>query len=103
MYEWLELFFLLVIVIAIIAAPIWLIYDCFYGEWQYVPMVDAAPEPPRPQTYQVMPGDTIWSIYLELYEGCDWEEVRLKIGQANGLRNDTLYPYEIIKLPEVSR
>lgn len=79
----------------------WWVYDCFYGDWQYVPMVEAAPEPPRPKTYQVMPGDSLWSIYVEHYKGCDWDEVRYKIGQANGLKNDRLYPYEVIKLPEV--
>ena len=87
----------------LIGAPALWLYDCFYGDWQYVPMVEAALEPPRPTTYQVMPGDSLWSIYVEHYKGCDWDEVRYKVGQANGLRNDTLYPYEVIKLPEVSR
>ena len=59
-------------------------------------------ETPRPTTHQVMPGDTIWSIYVEYYKGCDWDEVCLKVGQANGLKNDTLYPYTVIKLPEVT-
>lgn len=56
---------------------------------------------PRPTTYQVLPGDSIWSIYVQHYQGHDWDEVRYKIGQANGLKNDRLYPYEVIKLPEV--
>ena len=41
-------------------------------------------------------------IYTEFYQGCDWDEVRYKIGQINGLRNDRLYPYEVIRLPEVN-
>ena len=80
-------------------AAYWL-YDCFWGSWLDAPVL-AAPEPTRPKTYQVMPGDSLWSIYVEHYKGCDWDEVRYKVGQANGLKNDTLYPYEVIKLPEV--
>ncbi len=56
---------------------------------------------PRPTTHQVLPGDTIWSIYLEYYKGHDWEEIRYKIGELNGLKNDGLRAYAVIKLPEV--
>lgn len=56
---------------------------------------------PRPTTYQVLPGDSIWSIYTQHYQGHDWDEVRYKIGQANDLKNDMLYSYTMIKLPEV--
>jgi LysM repeat protein len=91
----------IVLTLILIAIPVWWLHDALYGDWQYVPMVEAAPEPPRPKTYQVMPGDSLWSIYVEHYKGCDWDEVRYKIGQANGLKNDRLYPYEVIKLPGV--
>jgi hypothetical protein len=91
----------IVLTLILIAIPVWWLYDCFYGDWQYVPMVEAAPEPPRPTTYQVMPGDSLWSVYVTYYKGCDWDEVRYKIGQANRLKNDRLYPYEVIKLPGV--
>jgi hypothetical protein len=87
----------------LIAVPgLWL-YDALYGSWLDVP-VEAGPEPERarPTTYQVMPGDSLWSVYVTYYKGCDWDEVRYKIGQANGLKNDRLYPYEVIKLPGVS-
>jgi len=77
----------------------WWLYDCFYGDWLDAPVQDE-PTPPRPSTYQVLPGDTIWDIYVTYYKG-DWDEVRYKIGQMNGLKNDTLYPYEVIKLPEI--
>lgn len=79
----------------------WWLYDCVYGDWLDAP-VQGEPAPPRPLTHQVLPGDTIWSIYVTYYKGCDWDEVRYKIGQANRLRNDRLYPYEVITLPEVS-
>ena len=75
-------------------------HDALWGPWLDAP-VEAALEPPRPTTYQVMPGDTVWSVYVTYYKGCAWDEVRYKIGQANGLKNDRLYPYEVIKLPEV--
>ena len=78
----------------------WWLYDYFYGDWLDVPVQDE-PTPPRPSTYQVLPGDTIWSIYSKFYQGCNWDEVRYKIGQVNGLRNDTLYAYEVITLPDV--
>lgn len=78
----------------------WWLYDCFYGDWLDVPVQDE-PTPPRPLTYQVLPGDTIWGIYLEYYPGHDWEEIRHKIGVLNGLKNDGLRAYTVIKLPEV--
>ncbi len=88
----------------ILLAVVWTGYHLYLGLWGQEPVVVASTKAhPRPTTYQVMPGDTVWSIYVAYYKGCDWDEVRYKIGQANGLRNDTLYPYEIIKLPEVSR
>ncbi len=58
-------------------------------------------ERPLSDKYRVAPGDTVWSIYTEHYQGQDWDEVRLKIGQANDLKNDMLYSYTMIKLPEV--
>ena len=94
---------LIVLLIGFVGYGGWWLYDCFYGDWLDVPVQDepTPPTPPRPLTYQVLPGDTIWGIYTEFYQGCDWDEVRYKIGQANGLRNDRLYPYEVIKLPEI--
>lgn len=96
-------FALILILVGALGYGAWWVYDCFYGEWLDVP-VEASPvvDRPRPTTYQVMPGDSLWSIYVEYYKGCDWDEVRYKIGQMNGLKNDTLYPYEVIKLPEIS-
>lgn len=56
---------------------------------------------PTPKTYQVLPGDTIWSIYLEHYQEYDWEKIRREIGELNGLQNDIIRAYSVIKLPEV--
>ena len=103
--DWIEtasLFALVLIIVGLMGYGVYWLYDWVYGDWLDNPMVEAAEERPRPDTYQVMPGDTIWSIYVTYYKGCDWDEVRYKIGQANGLRNDRLYPYEVITLPEVS-
>ena len=104
MRDWIEitsLFALVLIMVGLMGYGVYWLYDCFYGEWLDKPMVEAAEERPRPKTYQVMPGDTIWGIYTEFYQGCDWDEVRYKIGQINGLKNDTLHPYKVIQLPEV--
>lgn len=94
---------LALILVATLGYGVYWTYDALLGSWLDVP-AEAAPlvDRPRPTTYQVMPGDSLWSIYVEYYKGCDWDEVRYKIGQANGLKNDRLYPYEVIKLPEVS-
>ena len=101
MRDWIEttnLFALVLIMVGLMGYGVY----CCYGEWLDKPMVEAAEERPRPKTYQVMPGDSLWGIYTEFYQGCDWDEVRYKIGEMNGLKNDTLYPYEVIKLPEVN-
>ena len=104
MKDWIEtttLVVLILIIVGLMGCGIYWLCDRFHSEWLDKPMVEAVEERPRPETYQVQPGDTIWGIYTEFYQGCDWDEVRYKIGQVNGLRNDTLYPYEVIKLPEV--
>lgn len=104
MRDWIEtisLFALVLIMVGLMGYGVYWLYDCFYGEWLDKPMVEAVEERPRPETYQVQPGDTIWGIYTEFYQGCNWDEVRYKIREMNGLKNDTLYPYEIISLPNV--
>jgi hypothetical protein len=104
MRDWIEtisLFALVLITVGLMGYGVYWLYDCLYGEWLDKPIVEATEERPRPKTYQVIPGDTIWGIYTEFYQGCDWDEVRYKIGQMNGLKNDTLYPYEVIFLPDV--
>ena len=104
MRDWIEtisLFALVLIMVGLIGYGVYWLYDCFHGEWLDKPIVEAVGERPRPETYQVQPGDTIWGIYTEFYQGCNWDEVRYKIREVNGLKNDTLYPYEIISLPNV--
>lgn len=104
MRDWIEtisLFALVLIMVGLMGYGVYWLYDCFYGEWLDKPMVEAVEERPRPEIYQVQPGDTIWGIYTEFYQGCNWDEVRHKIREMNGLKNDTLYPYEIISLPNV--
>lgn len=56
---------------------------------------------PRPETHQVLPGETVWDIYKEYYAEYDWGDVRYLIGDANGLVNDGLRAYQVIVLPEV--
>ena len=96
-----SLFALLLIMVGLMGYGVYLVYDCFYGEWLDKPIVEAVDERLRPETYQVQPGDTIWGIYTEFYQRCDWDEVRYKIGEINCLKNDSLHPYKVIQLPEV--
>ena len=91
---------MLLLTIFLVGYSAWWLCDALYGPWLDMPAL-AEPEPARPKTYQVMPGDTIWDIYVQYYQGHDWAEVWYKVGQANGLKNDRLYPYEVITLPEV--
>jgi nucleoid-associated protein YgaU len=85
----------------LIGAPALWLYDCFYGAWLDVPVQDE-PERPRPTTYQVMPGDNLWAIATKFYPGYHTGEVVGEIRKLNGLNDSaTIYPYEVIKLPEV--
>lgn len=99
--EIVSLFVAVLIMVGLMGYGAYWLYDYFYGEWLDKPIVEAIEERPRPETYQVQPGDTIWGIYTEFYQGCDWNEVWYKIRETNGLKNDTLYPYEVILLPNV--
>lgn len=96
-----SLFVVVLIMVGLMGYGAYWLYDCFYGEWLDKPIAKAVEERPRPEIYQVQPGDTIWGIYTEFYQGYNWDEVRYKIREMNGLKNDTLYPYEIISLPNV--
>ena len=56
---------------------------------------------PRPATYQVLPGDTLWAISKALYPGHDPREIVYEIRRINGLASATIHPYEVLKLPEM--
>ena len=96
-----NLFFLTVVVV-LLAMVVWVYSIPLRMMFGPEPVAQASTVVhPRPKTHQVMPGDTVWSIYLEYYAGHDWEEIRYKIGELNGLKNDMLRAYAVIKLPEV--
>jgi hypothetical protein len=104
MKDWIEttsFVVLILIIVGLMGCGIYWLCDRFCGEWLDKLMIEAVGERPRPKIYQVQPGDTIWGIYTEFYQGCDWDEVRYKIREMNGLGNDTLYPYEVISLPNI--
>jgi|LSQX01.2.fsa_nt_gb LysM repeat protein len=61
----------------------------------------AGPEPPRPKAYQVMPGDSLWAIATRYYPGYHTGEMVHEIRELNQMVSATIYPYEVIKLPEV--
>ena len=95
-------FLFLTAVTFILLICVWTGYRLYLGFFGQDPVVVASiVVHPRPTTYQVLPGDTVWSIYLEYYPGHDWEEIRYKIGELNDLKNDGLRAYTVIKLPEV--
>ena len=96
-----DLFFLSMVA-CIVLAVVWTGIIAYLAWGPDPPVVVAgSKEHPRPKTHQVLPGDTVWSIYQEYYPGHDWEEIRYKIGVLNGLKNDGLRAYEVIRLPEV--
>jgi LysM repeat protein len=51
-------------------------------------------------TYQVRPGDTLWSIAAERYTGADVRERVGEIEQANGLTSPAIVPGEVLKVPQ---
>ena len=51
-------------------------------------------------TYQVQPGDTLWSIASARYAG---DDIRAKVGEiehANGLSSPVIVPGEQLKVPQ---
>lgn len=64
-------------------------------------VVASTAEVPRPTTYQVMPGDSLWGIASKHYPGVHTGEIVHEIRKLNGLKDATIYPYTVLKLPEV--
>ena len=91
--------FLAATVILFVIGTGWLIYEFRIRE----PAVAQALEVdwPRPTTYQVMPGDSLWAIATKHYPGMHTGEMVHEIRVLNGLASATIYPYDVLKLPEV--
>jgi len=51
-------------------------------------------------SYQVQPGDTLWSIAAERYTGADVREKVGEIERANGLASPVIVPGEVLKVPQ---
>ena len=51
-------------------------------------------------TYQVQPGDTLWSIASERYPGSDVRERVGEIEQENGITDPVIVPGESLKVPQ---
>ena len=51
-------------------------------------------------SYQVQPGDTLWSIAGERYQGADVRERVGEIERANGLTTPVIVPGEVLKVPQ---
>lgn len=51
-------------------------------------------------SYQVQPGDTLWSIAASRYSGADVRERVGEIEKANGLGSPVIVPGEVLKVPQ---
>ena len=51
-------------------------------------------------SYQVQPGDTLWSIAAERYTGADVRERVGEIEHANNLTTPVIVPGEVLKVPQ---
>lgn len=56
----------------------------------------------RTKPYYVLPGDTLWDIARKLYPEYDPREVIYEIQRVNGLKDATIYPSQLLELPERS-
>lgn len=57
----------------------------------------SAPEDGNYESYKVIKGDTLWGIAQKLY---DDGEMYHKIKEVNKMKDDTIYPGQILKLPK---
>lgn len=70
--------------------------------WMDEPIVQASnTEHPRSKTHQVISGDTLWTIALEYYPNVDPRDVVGELRKINSLASATIYPYQVLVLPEV--
>lgn len=93
------------VVLALFTLVMWTGYLAIDAIWGPDPPIVIAGtiEHPRPRTYQVMPGDSLWSIAAAHYPGHHTGEMVYEIRVLNGLRDATIYPNQVLELPEVSQ
>lgn len=96
--DWLYTFLAGTVILFVVGAG-WLIYEFKIKEPAVVLAVEV--DWPRAKTHQVLPGDSLWAIASEYYPGMHTGEMVHEIRVLNGLASATIYPYEVIKLPEV--
>lgn len=66
-----------------------------------VMVVESDDSTPRPTTYQVLPGDTLWEIARVLYPEYDPRDVIHEIRELNHMDSATIYPHEVLRLPKM--
>ncbi len=92
----------LALLAAMIGTILWLgsmAYGMAFGP--EITVVASARIHPRPETHQVLPGETLWQIAAEHYPGMHTGEVVHEIRKANDLGSATIYPHQVLVLPEV--
>ena len=82
---------LLIVLVVVVYA--WILIDP-------IVVVDAGESMDRLETYQVLPGDSLWVIARTYYSDRDPRQVVWEIQQLNDMDSPTIYPYEVLKLPK---
>ncbi len=94
--------FTLLVALLIVGAVSWTGYHIYLAAFApEMVAVASTTAHPRPETYQVLSGDTLWQIATEHYPGKHTGEIVGEIRKANGLGSATIYPNQVLKLPEV--
>lgn len=92
----------LVVVVMLLATIFWFGSLVYWGFFAPDPVtVPSTAVHPRPKTHQILPGDTLWAIASKYYPGMHTGEMVHEIQMLNSLASATIYPYQIIDLPEV--
>lgn len=75
-------------------------YDAIWGPDHPIVIASTVVHP-RPKTHQVISGDTLWTIAVEYYPNVDPRDVVGELRKINSLASATIYPNQILILPEV--